>query len=330
VGERVVPPPPDDRAAGDRGLNAPRRVVCAGGAVLDVKYHLRAAPVLATSNPASAGTAFGGVARNVAENLAGLGVPVELVSAIGADTGGAALRAHLVARGVGVDGVRVVPEGSSARYAAVLDPEGDLVLGVAAMDVLDRIDAAQLAAAVLRAPSPWLFVDCNLPAGVLAAALAGGVPVVVDAVSTPKVVRLPADLRAVTVLSGNADEARAWLRHHGHDPIGDDETLAARLHAAGAGGVLLTRGAAGTVVADASGVRRVPAPRIEPVDVTGAGDALVAGTIAALLAGADLTAAVVVGTALAGHTIRSTGTVLPRVPDDVVAALTTISERHSP
>jgi pseudouridine kinase len=234
-----------------------------------------------------------------------------------------------------VSGVRVVPGEASAQYVAVLDPEGDLVLGVAAMDVLDRIDAEQVRAAVLGTTSsspssdpPWLFVDCNLPADVLAQALACGVPVVVDAVSTPKVVRLPADLGAVTVLSGNADEARAWLRHHGHDPAGDDETLAARLHAAGPAGVLLTRGAAGVVVADASGVRSVPAPRIEPVDVTGAGDALVAGTIAALLAGADLTAAAMVGTALAGHTIRSTDTVLPRGPDDVVAALTQL--RTSP
>jgi pseudouridine kinase len=147
--------------------------------------------------------------------------------------------------------------------------------------------------------------------------------VVVDAVSTHKVVRLPADLRGVTVIACNVDEARAWLRHHGQDWSGDDEELATRLRAAGADGVLLTLGEDGLVVADTSGVHRVRAARIVPVDVTGAGDALVAGTIAGVLAGLGLAEAAAIGTALAGHTIRTTETVLSRVPDEVVEALAT-------
>ena len=54
-------------------------VLCAGGAVVDRLLHLHAPAVPATSNPARAAASYGGVARNVAENLARLGVDVGLV-----------------------------------------------------------------------------------------------------------------------------------------------------------------------------------------------------------------------------------------------------------
>ena len=56
--------------------------------MLDRTLRLAAAPVPGSSNPARMSTGFGGVARNVAENLARLGVPVALVSRVGDDDSG--------------------------------------------------------------------------------------------------------------------------------------------------------------------------------------------------------------------------------------------------
>jgi pseudouridine kinase len=58
-----------------------------------------------------------------------------------------------------------------------------------------------------------------------------------------------------------------------------------------------------------------------PVDVTGAGDALMAGTLAALLAGHDLVAAAGVGALLAARTIESTDTVLGLAPSPILERL---------
>ena len=55
-------------------------IACIGGAHLDRHGVLRGPLVLGTSNPGSVHVAVGGVARNVAENLARLGVKVTLVS----------------------------------------------------------------------------------------------------------------------------------------------------------------------------------------------------------------------------------------------------------
>jgi pseudouridine kinase len=287
-----------------------------GGAVVDRKLQLLAPAVPATSNPARAADCLGGVARNVAENLARLGVPVALVTAVGDDPGGQAVRAGLEAAGVAVSGVRVVPGAQTAQYVAVLDPGHELVIGVAAMDVLDEIREADLDAA-WPGSGGWLVLDTNLRAGVLAHALrrarADGVPVAVDAVSAPKVVRLPADLRGISVLFCNRAEALSWLALHTRGQVaevgGDDGTLARRLHAAGAAHVVLTRGADGGLVAGEAGVTEVPSVPCDPVDVTGAGDAVVAGTLAGLLRGEDLPAAARRGMALASLTVASTESV---------------------
>jgi len=304
-------------------------VTCAGGAVLDRHLHLLAPAVAATSNPARAASSPGGVARNVAENLALLGVPVRLCSRVGDDDAGRELLARSAGRGVDVSAVAAAAGEATAQYVAVLDPAGELVIGVAAMDVLDGIGGADLAAAWPPRPD-WLFLDCNLRSELLAAALrrahADGTPVAVDAVSTPKVVRLAevpgGRLDGVRVLFCNLDEARALLAAlpppvaqvpsaapFPSVPSAQPADLAVALVGAGATCVVLTLGAAGAMVADPDGARPLPARRATVVDVTGAGDALVAGTLSGLVAGSGLDDAVRIGIAAAALTVAGASSV---------------------
>ena len=302
----------------------PPGIVCVGGAVLDRHLHLLAPAVPGTSNPARASSSSGGVARNVAENLALLGVPVRLVSRVGDDDAGRDLLAALTARGVDVGGVEVVAGQQTAQYVAVLDPDGELVLGAAAMQVLEGVDVAALDAA-WPGPGRWLLADCNQPARVLAAARrrarADGTCLAVDAVSTPKVTRLARGsgdegpdgegLTGIALFFGNLSEARALLRALGRRADGDVPQAAGALVRAGAGAVVMTLGAQGVVIADATGIRAVPAPPTHVVDVTGAGDALVAATLARLTVGAPLDEAVRVGLAAAALTVADARSVRP-------------------
>lgn len=287
-------------------------MLCAGGAVVDLKIRFTAPSVVGTSNPGSGVSSLGGVARNVAENLAVLGLRVGLLSAIGDDAPGLALLAALGERGISAEHVAVVPGEGTAQYVALLEPDGGLAMGAAAMAVLDRITVRQLVAAW---PSQgWVFCDGNLSAEVLTEALnrgRRGVPVAFDAVSTHKVVRLPRDLSGLSLLSCNQDEARAWFAHHGLPVAGNDRELARGLLNAGAQQVLLTRGAAGLVVGDERGLTELPAVPATPIDVTGAGDALISGTLAALIQGADLVEAARAGAERAARTVESDLSVLP-------------------
>jgi pseudouridine kinase len=304
------------------------RIVCVGGATVDRLYRAAEPVRLGTSNPVAGTVRFGGVARNVAESLARLGVGAALVTAVGDDAGGRALLAHLSGAGVDASRVRIVAGAATAEYVAVTGPSGDLVVGLACMDVLDGLDPSCLDEA-LAAGASLVFADCNLPAGTLARLLelrrAGrGPALAVDAVSGPKAARLSGDLRGLDLLFLNEDEARAALRA-GPEP--GPETLAAALLARGAGAVLLTRGALGAVVADGSRLAVLPAAPVDGiVDVTGAGDALVAATLRGLAAGAPLRDAVRAGLAAAALALEAPGGVRP----DLAPALLDAALRRMP
>jgi pseudouridine kinase len=133
----------------------------------------------------------------------------------------------------------------------------------------------------------------------------------IDAVSEPKVCRLPGDLSGIDMLVLNEREAAVYLHE-------DAESLARRtpleranaLRERGAGGVVLTRGALGlTVSGERSGELR--ALQAHCLDVTGAGDALIAGAIYRLGDGDDLLDAALVGSLCAGLTVESTASVRP-------------------
>ena len=120
--------------------------------------------------------------------------------------------------------------------------------------------------------------------------------------------RLPADLLGIDLLFINENEARALLARAA--PIAPAD-LAGELRKRGAASVVLTQGARGLVVADETGTTAYPALATAPRDVTGAGDALVAGTLFRLLSGEPLRDAVQTGLLLAHLTLESGSSVRP-------------------
>src|SRR4030095_15320136 len=77
------------------------QVVVIGGANMDFKCQSKAPMVLRTSNPGRMAATIGGVACNIARNLARLGVPTALFTVVGQDEFGARILRE--ARGRGID-----------------------------------------------------------------------------------------------------------------------------------------------------------------------------------------------------------------------------------
>lgn len=260
------------------------RIACLGGAHFDAKAHLAAAPRMGTSNPARVTRSPGGVACNVARSLARLGADVVLCSVTGDDPEGAALRAVLSAEGVDTGGLATDPDHPTASYLAVLDPEGALVLGVAAMGVYDVLGAGWAEEAARRAAGADLWVvDANLPASVLAALAADApAPVVADPVSVAKAARLVPVLGRLEAVFPDRAEAEVLAGSADGGPA----EWAAAIAAAGARRVVVSLGADGALAHEGGALRSVPAVvPVRTADVTGAGDALVAGYAHALAAG---------------------------------------------
>lgn len=287
--------------------------LCIGGAAADGSFHLTSPPVLGTSNVATATAGFGGVARNVAESLARLGTRVALLSAVGADGPGWELVEHATTAGIDVGLVQILPGEQTARYIALIDPDGELVIGINAMDVLARIRPADIADAPLD-DARWVFAECNLDPDTLRAVIerrrAGGAfRLAVDAISTPKALRLPADLTGIDLLCGNVDEANAILGAAEPATRTGALALARGLVARGAAAAMVTIGAQGCIVATTDGAWAVGAVPAQVVDVTGAGDARIAGTLHALLAGETVPEAARRGSLLAALAAESPATI---------------------
>ena len=305
-----------------------RPIVCVGAANLDRKLRAEGTLVMGTSNPASGVESFGGVARNIAENLARMGATVSLITAVGNDSSGRALLAHAESVGIDVRGCLRLDDAGSGTYTAVLDRDGQMVVALADMALYDRITPAFLdTRQQQRAGASLIVADLNLSMEAIATlqrdAARDSVSLILVAVSEPKMNRLPASLLGVRLLILNEGElaARAGRALHG-----DAELAAAcrELQAQGAGDVVVTLGARGVLfTVPGGGAERLDAPPAEVVDVTGAGDAFAAAVVLSLHSGgADLALACRRGLQLSAMTVECRQTVCPQLAPDTFGALT--------
>ena len=308
-------------------LRSERTVLCIGAACLDRKLRPHAPLQLGTSNPASAEESFGGVARNIAANLAQLGLPCSLLTALGDDSSGRALRAQVESAGIGMEGSLSVNGIGSGTYTAVLDASGEMVVALADMAIFDQMTPAWLASRQAQRNAAGMVVaDLNLPAEsvalLLAEARSCGVPLVAVAVSQPKMARLPRALDGLSLLILNRGELET--RAGRALPTEADVHAACRaLQAEGAQDIIVTCGAAGVYHTSADALHWLPAHDARVIDVTGAGDAFSAAVCWSLLQDpGQLTLACQRGLQAAAVTLASPHTVSPELSAELLAAST--------
>jgi len=277
------------------------RVLCIGAVLWDVIGRIEGAMARGDDRPGRIVRLPGGVALNIARGLARAGLRPVLLGAVGDDPEGAALLAAAAAQGLDATALTRLPGFPTDRYLAIEDGRG-LVAAVADARTLEAAGTAILAPLAdgrLAGPGqPWrgaAVLDGNLPGPLLTAIAAhpglAGTQLRLVPASPGKAGHLVALMRAPqAVLVVNRVEAGLMLGRR----FGSAATAAAALVAAGAARALVTDGARGAAEAMAGAATLVrPAPRVDVVRVTGAGDAFLAGHLAAELGGAGREAALV-------------------------------------
>lgn len=265
----------------------------------------------------------GGKGANTAVAAARLGtVRVAMVGAVGADDGGALLRESLEAAGVDTANLRTVDRPTGGAYITVT-PDGEnaivVVPGanaeVSAVEVRyarERIKYARVLFSVLEVPMPAVRAA-------VASAEEFGVRVVLNA--SPVAELDPETLGMLDPLVVNEHEARWMVGGGGVDgrvsadsgsavdaaSSTDLEALAGALLELGPRSVVVTLGADGALVADRSGTVHVPAPQVEAVDTTGAGDAFAGALSASLAAGEQLVDAARIAVRVAADAVTRPG-----------------------
>lgn len=301
-------------------------VLVIGSAGMDVKGRPDAAIQAGTTNAGRVRHSVGGVARNIAENLARLEVATILLTAIGDDVEGLRVLDQSRAAGIDCAAVQVVPEQRTGSYLAFLTPEGDLAMAISDYAIMKHMDSAYLLQNEhLFAEAALLVIDATLAPATIATVfeLAAKYQLRVCADPTiPKLAtRLCPYLDQLYFIVPNAAETRALcgLPVPAHDR--DTAIQAARgLVALGTEIAVVTMGDQGLAYADSKGAGFIRAQHTTVVDSTGAGDALTGAVIFALLNDVALDEAMRLGVTAASLTLQSRETVLPGLSQELLYA----------
>jgi pseudouridine kinase len=282
------------------------RVIVIGGANVDIKGRASGSFVGATSNPGEVTMSVGGVARNIAENLARLGCESSLLTVLGEDANGRLIRE--AAQSAGVDlSLTLTGPAPTGIYLVILDRKGELQSALSAMQAIEWLKPAHLEAATERlATAEMLVADCNIDVSCLewlcTFSARTGVRLLIEPVSVPKAKKLLKFRRAQPVFAITPNEQQLQAL------TGKSELAAALagLHGLGFENVIVHRGAGGAVASSRAGRTDLASFSAGHVaDVTGAGDAAVAGLIAGVLEGLTLLDAGRLGQAAASVKLAS-------------------------
>jgi pseudouridine kinase len=292
-------------------------VLVIGAAGVDIVGRLTENLVQGASSPAEIRSTYGGVARNVAENLARLGQPVTLLSVVGQDLPGEQLVSQAALTGMDVSRVVSSPDHPTSSYLAVLDKMGTKLYGLDDMRAIGALSSKIIRQnASLFKQASLLFIDANLSTGALrtifSLAKSARLPICADPATASLAHRLLPYLSSIYMITPNAAEAAVLCGF----PIQADsrkQTLQAAKHLVSKGVEIgiVALGEYGVCYATSETSGRIPALRTEVVDPTGAGDALAASVIFGLLNDIPLDDAVRLGVSAASLTLNYRGAVIP-------------------
>ncbi|MDH4108636.1 MAG: PfkB family carbohydrate kinase [Gammaproteobacteria bacterium] len=294
-----------------------------GGANVDIHGSPARALRMRDSNPGTVRSSPGGVARNVAENLARLGVDTRLIAPLGNDAQGDLLEQQGRDAGIDMRCVYRVAGAQTSTYVSVLDDGGDMLVAISDMAILGTLDAERLRAheSMLR-QAAVIVLDTNLcddAVAWLCSAFAGQ-PLFADTVSVAKASRLRPYLGSIHTLKPSLAEAEAIAGISAATPQ-RLPGLAAWFHERGVKRLFISLGDGGVFYSTPGGCGLEPPLPADGAlrNASGAGDALLAGLVYGWLRDWPLADALRFGMAAAQLTLSYPGTINP---DMSVAAVT--------
>lgn len=298
-------------------------VLVIGSSGIDIKGRPPGPLTYGTPNLGRVRNSVGGVARNIAENLARLEVPTVLLSAIGRDAeGGRVMRASEKA-GIDMESVLRIPGKRTGSYMALLTPEGQLDVAIADFEITEAIDSDYIL------DHEYLFEDALMVAidatleddaleTVIDTAARYDVKIAADPTNPMLAGRLCRFLDALEIIVPNASETQSLC---GLSAVHDRDSaldVARTLVSMGVEVAVVTLGAEGLVYAHSGGAGALRALQTEVIDATGAGDAFCAGMIFGMLNHVPLDEAMRLGSTAASLTLRSRNTVLTDISQDLL------------
>ena len=281
-----------------------------------IKYH--------DSNPGKIRLSYGGVGRNIAENLARLGGDCMMVSCVGDEPMSIGAVEQLKSLGVDVSLVRVFPGEMPSMYLSILDENRDMELGISDMDIINNITPEYIDEIRYRLESMSVVaLDGNLSRDLLgyATAVLKGIKMFYDPVSANKGVRAKDFVGRFFAVKPNVLEAEAILDMK-IETDEDVRTAGQRFMELGVEKVFITLGEKGVFYMErgSEGFIR-PAKGLVIKSATGAGDSFSACILLGISLGMNAKTIAEMGMAASRITMESQKAVSEKISIDLVREL---------
>jgi len=298
--------------------NNEKYVCVVGGANVDICGTPFSPLNMRDSNPGKVTLSLGGVGRNIAENLARLGVCVKFITVLGEDVHAEEIRSSCNRLGIDVSHSLTMVGRQTSTYLCLNDADGEMSVALSDMDIFDNLTPQYLAEqAEVIDGAECVVADTNVPQCLKYLLRTAKPPVFLDTVSAKKTAIVKDDVSGAFCLKPNLLEAEILTGVK----VKDDETLAeaiGKMHASGAKWVIVSCGERGAYVSDGVKTEFLPTFAKHVVSTTGAGDSFVAGLVYGFVHGKDVFESATIGGAASALTVSDKLTVSPSMTEKAI------------
>lgn len=253
--------------------------VVIGGSNIDITGFPSGTLIPRDSNPGTVRFSPGGVGRNIAENMARLGVRTRLISVVGDDVHGRRIMKEAAAIGLDMNDSVILRDVPTSIYLCVLDESNDMAVAINQMESIEALGVDHIESRrALIENARLCVVDTNLPQVVLDHLLAtyDRPDFFLDPVSGVKALKVKDRIGRFHTIKPNRMEAEVLAGISIRDDA-DLRAAAGILHARGVRRIFISMGGDGVFVSADGMSRRVPNLVSKVVNASGAGDAFMAG-----------------------------------------------------
>ena len=299
-------------------------VICIGAALVDELFHATGELLLATTTDATVTKTAGGVSRNIAHQLALLGVPVQLITAVGDDSDGDWLKQVCTSAGVKLDAT-ITRKGLSGKYTGILNEDGSLYTAFLTNAANHLITPQHLEKHIdLLKTASYLLADANINVDtaewLLAFSNETGIPFIIEPVSVPPAKKYrDANLLGLYLITPNEDELPVLCSEKAFFTQQQIEELLMR----GVQNIWLHNGQHGSALYNKERSITLHAPSIEVVDCTGAGDGSLSGYILGRHLGKTDTECLKLAHTLSAEILQVNGAIATHLTQDKLLQLVT-------
>lgn len=271
------------------------------------------------SNPGFVKISYGGVCRNIADNLSRVGVNTKFISILGNDEAGRSMMDHSKTVGYCMEDSLILKNHGTPTYMVILDHEGEMVSAVVDMKGINEADECFIDSKMESFEhAEYIVVDADSP--LLLEYMLNKFPkakFILDPVSAAKSEGIKHLISKFHTVKPNIHEAEILT---GMEIKTEEDMIHAAdyLHNLGITNVFISLGEEGIFYSNTSEKGKVKAQDVFAVNVTGAGDSLVAGICYGYMNGLKLRELVKFSITMSVLTVCHEETINPTMSEDKV------------